>query len=260
MALARKLCLARRLEFLAPAGSEAEQLGVATGGSPPRFSGCMAYGPIKVREFGPPEGPFIAGALGFWDGRDTQPQARRSVREEWTPVAQKLAAASFHVLAPDFHSAPAQLRPGTLSGEVLRDLFQNTLCSRNHMIPARYHSVIRPKAIVMGKSWGARMAAEVASLDDIVATALVTPALGDQDQVQSLLSQIQGRVAIALVEDDEVVDFRATKGKIQAASKGRELMWIEAKKGGHRVVEDFVMPLVEFAESARELFVHGGEL
>ncbi|CAJ1439221.1 unnamed protein product [Effrenium voratum] len=150
MALARKLCLV--VCFLVSRANDP---------LPPWDSLETEYGPIKVREFGPPEGPFIVLIHGM---RDTQ-----SVREEWTPVAQKLAAASFHVLAPDFHSAPAQLRPGTLSGEVLRDLFQNTLCSRNHMIPARYHSVIRPKAIVMGKSWGARMAAEVASLDDIVA-------------------------------------------------------------------------------------------
>lgn len=96
------------------------------------------------------------------------------------PVAEGLAAASFHVLVPlgvlepwismdfpskmiqmsqnqevrmtfwpfsapqvpDFHSAPAQLRPGRLTGEALRELFP-TLCARNHMIPSRYKSVVR---------------------------------------------------------------------------------------------------------------------
>ncbi|CAK9099747.1 unnamed protein product [Durusdinium trenchii] len=181
------------------------------------------------------------------------------IRNEWNEVARRLAAASFHVLVPDFHSAPSPLRPGRLSGEVVRELFP-TLCTRNHMIPSRYKSVIRPKAIVMGKSWGARMAAEVAALDDIVAVGLVVPSLGDQDQAQSLLSKIQGRVMVGLVEDDEVLDFVSTREKIKGASGGRDFEWIEVKSGGHRVVPEFVAPLVQFAESARELFVHGGEL
>ncbi|CAE6939634.1 unnamed protein product, partial [Symbiodinium sp. CCMP2456] len=97
------------------------------------------------------------------------------VRNEWNSLALQLGSASFHVLIPDLHSAPEVLRPGKLTGETLREVFSRTLCSRNRMIPARYHSVIRPKAIVMGSSWGADMAAEVAALDDVVAVAMVSP-------------------------------------------------------------------------------------
>ena len=209
------------------------------------------YGPMKIREFGPVEAPLAVLIHGMKDAE--------FIRNEWNQVAHKLAAACFHVIVPDFHSAPELLRPGRLTGEALRELFP-TLCSRNHMIPSRYRSVIRPKAIIMGKSWGARMAAEVGALDDIVAVGLVTPSLGDQDQVQSLLSKIQGRVIVGLVADDEVLDFTSTRDKIKAASGGRDITWIEAPHGGHRVVMEFVSPLVDFAESARELFVHGGEL
>mmetsp|Transcript_57 Transcript_57/g.109 ORF Transcript_57/g.109 Transcript_57/m.109 type:complete len:129 (+) Transcript_57:3-389(+) len=128
------------------------------------------------------------------------------------------------------------------------------------MIPARYHSVIRPKAIVMGVSWGAIMAAEAAALDDIVAVVLVTPPLGNDPSARPLLQSIQGRVAFALARDDKVVDFAATKQQLEAATSGRDVVWIEVDAGGQGVAPSFVLPLVEFAESARELFVHGGEL
>eukprot|EP00438_Fugacium_kawagutii_P024575 Skav223355 [mRNA] locus=scaffold200:478665:502432:+ [translate_table: standard] len=94
------------------------------------------HGPMKIREFGPAEGPLVVLIHGMKDDE--------SIRNEWNQVAVKLATASFHVIVPDFHSAPELLRPGRLSGEVLRDLFP-TLCSRNHMIPSRYSAVASPR-------------------------------------------------------------------------------------------------------------------
>eukprot|EP00434_Breviolum_minutum_P006605 symbB.v1.2.005831.t2/scaffold343.1/size224757/8 len=66
----------------------------------------------------------------------------------------------------------------------------------------------------------------------------------------------EGKVIVGLVADDEVLDFASTRDKIKAASGGRDITWIEAPHGGHRVVMEFVSPLVDFAESARELFVN----
>eukprot|EP00439_Symbiodinium_sp_Y106_P086715 s236_g35.t1 len=346
------------------------------------------------------------------------------VRNEWNSVALQLGSASFHVLIPDLHSAPEVLRPGKLTGETLREVFSRTLCSRNRMIPARYHSVIRPKAIVMGSSWGADMAAEVAALDDVVAVALVSPQTGasgaehlrslqniqglgptgghlqcdagtyfftespkfccnnpridlngstvlakklgcskksqlcgdilanfnensqqikfvrgpaanaTQEQLDVLATAgrgdmedesqkaelcptgtvpVQGRgymsfacdghvikerryhccnvngqlhcspslvdatsmdppcdchqndVAVALTKtspltDGKVLDLASAKQQIESAATGLDIQWIEADAGGHGVISNFELPLVEFAESARELFVHGGEL
>ncbi|CAE7236086.1 unnamed protein product [Symbiodinium sp. KB8] len=145
------------------------------------------FGPLRIREIGVPEGPFV---VLIHDKPDAE-----SVRNEWNSLARKLGSASFHVLIPDLHSAPEVLRPGKLTGETLREVFSRTLCSRNRMIPARYHSVIRPKAIVMGSSWGADMAAEVAALDDVVALAMVSPQIG-AEHLRSL-QNIQGRVIAA---------------------------------------------------------------
>eukprot|EP00913_Durusdinium_trenchii_P022525 g21160.t1 len=96
-------------------------------------------------EGGTPQRPHVVfsilgESLGDWN---------RQIRNEWNEVARRLAAASFHVLVPDFHSAPSPLRPGRLSGEVVRELFP-TLCTRNHMIPSRYKSVIRLLCSVLG--------------------------------------------------------------------------------------------------------------
>ncbi|CAE7470026.1 EEF1AKMT3 [Symbiodinium natans] len=168
---------------------------------------------------------------------------QRSARNEWNDVARQLASASFHVLIPDLHSAPEALRPGKLTGEVLRELFARTLCSRNRMIPARYHSVIRPKAIVMGASWGAGMAAEVAALDDVVAVAMVSPLIGEELSLRPLLQNIQGRVAVALTnslmtEDGEVrlaeecqfreVELKSCKTDTNSARRRHDVQWIES--------------------------------
>lgn len=202
------------------------------------------WGAMKVREFGSAQLPLVVLVHGVTE----------SSADEWNEVAERLSESGFHVLVPDFHSAPEQLQPGALTGEVFRELLSSTLMPRNRMVPARYHAVVKPKAVVMGKSWGARMAAEAGALDNVVGVALVVPSL--PAAAAELLPRIQGALAICLARDDPVVEFGSAAAAIRSAVGNRKVTWYEAATGGHRVLEEFVEPLVAFAEAARESFVH----
>lgn len=205
------------------------------------------FGHLRVCEFGPPDGPLVVLVHGRTDSK--------AVREEWAPVAQRLAKRGFHALLPDFHSGPPQLQPGALTGEVFRRLLSDTLLRRNQMVPLRYQTVVRPKALVMGKSWGAQMAAEAGALENVVGAALVVPPL-DEGTAAKLLPRIGGHVAVLLVRDDPIVNFDSASAAIRSALAGREVTWVEAESGGHLLLQEFVDPLLEFAEAARPSFIH----
>lgn len=215
------------------------------------------YGPMKVREFGPHNGPAVIAIHGITDSD--------FIRNEWNAVAQRLAALhpGFHVIVPDFHSGPPELRPSSLTGDVLRELISGTLLPMNSFIPVQYQTAIRPKAVVLGKSWGARMACEAGALDENIAVVLVVPALGDE-KVQ-LLSKVTGDVAIFLAEDDDKVDFRKVDAAAAEAFQdgSRQVLNRHTKTGGHRITDEFVPSIVKFVEAARVKFEHdtgGGEL
>lgn len=207
-------------------------------------------GPMRIREFGSPNDPLVVLVHGMMDNDD--------IRNEWNPVALQLADKGFHVLLPDFHSGPEVLRPERLTGDDFRELMLSTLLHQNQMVPSRYMAVVKPKAVVMGKSWGARMAAEAATLEGVVAAALVVPSL-HAAAAANLLPQIKGSLGVFLVKDDAVVDFEYTSKAFKATLGERKVTWVEAEKGGHKLVDEFVAPLVEFVESARQAFVHGDD-
>lgn len=204
------------------------------------------YGDMKVREFGPADAPLVIAIHGMNDNE--------FIRSEWNPTAQSLAEAGFHVFVPDFHSAPAEMRPGALTGEILRSWLTDFAMHHDGFVPARYRAVAKPKMVVMGKSWGARMAAEAGSMEEVVGTVLAVPVIPDSDAGR-LLPELRGEVALLMVEDDEVapiqksVTFRKLLG-------GRET-WVQAQKGGHRVVAEFVEPITSFVEGLRERYMHG---
>mmetsp|Transcript_88781 Transcript_88781/g.276275 ORF Transcript_88781/g.276275 Transcript_88781/m.276275 type:complete len:116 (-) Transcript_88781:70-417(-) len=105
----------------------------------------------------------------------------------------------------------------------------------------------------MGKSWGARMAAEAGALEEVVAVALVVPALSGPVAAR-LLPKIHGSMAVCLARGDPVVDYAQASKNIQNAVGKREVTWVEVEGGGHRIADEFVSPLVHFAEQARPAF------
>lgn len=208
------------------------------------------FGEMQVREFGEPSGPLAVLVHGMGDSD--------YIREEFNPVATRLADEGFHVLLPNFHSAPRELRPGRLTGEVFRELLSGPLSHRNEMIPSRYRAAAKPRMLVMGKSWGARMAAEAGALDEVVATALVVPSLGPKAG-GAMLPHIHGALGVFLVKDDDVVDYDGASSAIKLVLGSREVTWKVALKGGHRVLPEFLEPLVAFAKAALPAFAHSGD-
>jgi len=224
--------------------------GVAAGDLLPEWeSWATPFGPMRVREFGSSSKPLVILVHGITDSD--------FIRSEFNPVALKLAIDGFHVLVPDFHSAPATLRPDKLTGEVLRELLTGTLAHRNEFVPSRYRTVVRPKMVVMGKSWGARMAAEAGALEEVIGVALVVPALGKS--AVELIPRIRGELAVLLVRDDPVVDFADASALLKSAIADRVVTWRVAATGGHRVLDEFVRPLVDFVAKVRRSFTHGAE-
>lgn len=201
------------------------------------------FGRIQVRELGPHNGPLVLLIHGMMDND--------FIHNEWNPVALRLAALGYHVLMPNFHSGPEGLRPGKLTGETLRQLISGSISEANSMIPARYRTVVKPRLSVMGKSWGARMASEAGALSEVVAVGLVVPALGSD--APRLLPAIQGSITMCLVEDDPVVNFVEASETLRTAA-AKEVGWHVAKVGGHRVLPDFVDPLVDFIEANRDRY------
>lgn len=207
-----------------------------------------SHGTMRLREFGPHDGPLVICIHGMMDND--------FIRDEWNPVAQKLAAADFHVLVPDFHSGPEALRPGAATGDDLRGLIAELTMHLDGFVPARYRAVVKPKVTVLGKSWGARMAAEAGQLPQTVAVGLVVPALSEETAAR-LLPSIHGDVALLMVRDDDIAPV--SKAPYFKKLFQKEAKWVEAPRGGHRIVPDFEEPLVEFLEGVRERYTHDDE-
>lgn len=207
-----------------------------------------SYGPLTVREFGPHDGPLVFAVHGVTDNN--------YIREEWNPTALQLAADGFHVLLPDFHSAPAALRPSAMTGDVFRQLVAELALHHDGFVPQRYRTSAPPKMAVLGKSWGAQMAAEAAQLPQVVAAALVVPAFSERT-AEELLPKTQCEVALFMVEDDDVAPI--SNGPTFLELLGPRGHWTQAASGGHRILAEFVEPIATFLERARDSFVHGGE-
>eukprot|EP00929_Paragymnodinium_shiwhaense_P092440 TRINITY_DN52359_c0_g1_i1.p1 TRINITY_DN52359_c0_g1~~TRINITY_DN52359_c0_g1_i1.p1 ORF type:complete len:269 (+),score=47.89 TRINITY_DN52359_c0_g1_i1:67-807(+) len=220
-------------------------------GLPPWETIETHLGELKIREFGPRDGPLAILVHGMMNND--------YIRNEWNPVALQLAEKDFHVIVPDFHSGSQKMRPGSMSGDDFRRLVSDYFAHRNEMVPSRYRASVSPKVLVMGKSWGAKMAAAAGSLDAVVATAFVVPAISGH-AANDMFPKIKGEMVIALTKDDNNVPYERARKELGEASNGRKVQWIIAEKGGHRIVSDFVEPLVNFAELVREHFQHSGEL
>merc|ERR1719362_2830503 len=78
-----------------------------------------ALGTVKVREFGPHDGPLVLCIHGMMDND--------YIRSEWNAVAEGLAKEGFHVILPDFHSGPAELRPGAMTGDRMRHVVDDLI-------------------------------------------------------------------------------------------------------------------------------------
>lgn len=231
----------------APLSAWAQEVSV-DGQVPPWEPLETPFGTMRLREFGSTSDPLVVLVHGMMDSD--------VVREEWNPVALQLAAAGFHVLLPDFHSGPEELRPGRLTADGFRELMQSTLLHQNEQVPSRYKSAVKAKAVVMGKSWGAYVAAEAAAgLEEVVATALVVPAL-HAAAAEELFPKIQGRLGVFLVKDDAVVDFEHTSKALRAVLGDRRITWVVAESGGHQLVQEFVAPLVRFVEESWRSLEH----
>mmetsp|Transcript_79204 Transcript_79204/g.183785 ORF Transcript_79204/g.183785 Transcript_79204/m.183785 type:complete len:239 (-) Transcript_79204:208-924(-) len=202
------------------------------------------FGELAVREFGPQDGPLAVLVHGMMDSD--------FIHNEWNAMAKSLADEGFHVLIPNFHST-RQLSPGVLTPDAFQELLLRTLLPRNSMVPTRYHSSVRPRVVLMGKSWGSSMAAQAAAaLDEVVGAALVVPL----PAVASFLPSIKGQLVLCLAKDDPVVDFSEVSHSFRAALGEREVSWVEAEHGGHQVLGEFVPPLLAFAKKVRSAFIH----
>lgn len=212
------------------------------------------WGPVQVRHFGDASGPLVVAVHGMKDAD--------GIRNEWNEVAQRLASEGFHVMVPNFHSAPKELQPGIMTGKAFSDLISNTLLHHNEHVPMRYRTTVSPTLVTLGKSWGARMAAQAAAhlgKRTIIAAGLVVPGLGGDAAM--VLPKIEGDLAVFLVKDDPIVDFEATQQTIKDALGEKQPEWHIANTGGHSVVPEFTEGLVEFVKAAFERYAsHSHEL
>jgi len=215
---------------------------------PPWHSVDTMFGSMKLREFGPHDGPLVICIHGMRDND--------FIRDEWNQVASKLATDGLHVVVPDFHSGPDRLRPGVMSGDDVRALVGDLALHLDGFVPARYRAVMAPKVAVLGKSWGSRMAAEAGASEQVVAVGLVVPPISEED-AGKLLPAIRGEVALAMVGDDDVAPI--DRGAVYRKLLGDRATWIEADAGGHRIVPKFVDPLASFLQRVRERFSHGDD-
>jgi len=223
------------------------------------------FGSMQVREFGPHDGPLVICIHGMMDND--------FIRNEWNAVAGGLAKEGFHVVLPDFHSAPAVVRPGACSGDDVRKLVVDLALELDGFVPARYRSVAPPRIAVMGKSWGAKMAAEAGALQQVVAVGLVTPAVSEKE-APLLFSQIRtSDVALAMTHDDDVAKFeradlykeilrRKKTYKSHAKLAPPSISFIQWPRGGHRIVPEFTEPLAKFCTRARDAgrWMHEGDV
>mmetsp|Transcript_52480 Transcript_52480/g.125402 ORF Transcript_52480/g.125402 Transcript_52480/m.125402 type:complete len:263 (+) Transcript_52480:61-849(+) len=205
-------------------------------------------GELDVRQFGASTGPLAILIHGMMDND--------YIHNEWNAVAQKLAQLEFHVVVPNFHSGPPSMQPGQLSADDLRDFVAFAMQHLNERVPARYRATIPAGALVMGKSWGARMALEAGLLAEVKGVAAVVPAVGPD--ILQHFPRIKGKLAFCFSQDDPIVKFESASAAIREALGSRKdaVVWEVAAQGGHRVLPDFTAPLVEFAESLRPAFSH----
>lgn len=217
--------------------------------APPSWQSAeTSLGPLKFREFGESDGPLVLCFHGMTDSP--------FIRDEWNAVAYRLAEEGFHVVVPDFHSAPEALQPGRATGDRVREVVAE-LAQHLGAVPTRYHAAVAPKLVVLGKSWGGRMAAEAAALPQVIGVGLVAPAISES-QAATLFPLIHGEKALLMVRDDPVVPFDRAAG-LRRLLGGDSVHWSEAPSGGHRVVEAFVAPLASFLVQLRGKYLHDGE-
>ena len=162
--------------------------------------------------------------------------ANPALVDEWASVAQAVGdLGGYHVLLVNFHSHK-RTAPGHASAED----FSAAILSILKMLK-------RKSLVLMGKSWGGKMAVRFAASHPQLVRRLVlsAPAVGSSAEEGEALRALTMPVLLAWSEDDTVVPYSTHELFVQNVPHVRSVAY---PSGGHRINERLATDVVRFLE------------
>lgn len=189
-------------------------------------------GELEVHEFGPKDGPLVLAIHG----------AKEVLKNEWKEIGKDLVLSGHRVIVPDFHSIGLRKSSDNI-GPVLSKVLEWANAPSFSML--------------MGKSWGGKVAAHFAAANPLKVKKLVlaAPALNVEElQVFTLDSNI--RTLILWAKDDTTVPFSHQDVLVESLVRNSVPVEVfNADSGGHTVNEAYVSAVAAFAKSEQAMWI-----
>ena len=169
--------------------------------------------------------------------------ASPSLKYEFMKVSEVLAQNGFMMILPDLHSNE-NTRPGNLKDI---DIINNVITKG---IIDKYLQGRKP--ILMGKSWGGQWSAQlvIANPNRFLSLVLIAPAINPNSDVISLLGRSKNLRVLLLFNEDDQVMISGEKNIPNSMKNNdylnKQLTIYSNKHGGHRIVDTFIEPIMEF--------------
>jgi predicted esterase len=159
------------------------------------------------------------------------PGANPALQNEWIPVAKRLSENGYVVCIPDFHTN--------------KDFNKREAVAVIHEAIFR-NSMSNDKAVIMGKSFGGALAQAFASAypNEVSKLVLIAPAVSSKPTI-AMINQSHIKVFLGLTRDDPVVPH-STADVWKETLNPNNLIVFSVDSGGHRIVDDFVQPIILF--------------
>lgn len=170
------------------------------------------------------------------------PGAKTDVADEWIPTAMTLAATKkYTCVIIDFHSNTKTI-PGILMGGVKTE--DISLIINKSILDDTFQ---KPKAVIMGKSWGGFQATEhcIKHYTRVLKLCLVAPAFSSAAQVEAFRTK-EIPTFLAWCRDDMLMWFSSA----DLWTKGMDsyIQFYSEDKGGHVIKESFGTPITNFLQ------------
>ena len=164
--------------------------------------------------------------------------ANLDVVTEWHTVARALALAGWHVILPNLHSNEST-KPGACGADDVATV----------LIAALSQFEISAKAILCGKSWGGGQATRFAAANPTLISRLilVAPSLDEPAATTQLAAALP--VQLFWARDDTVVPIARAEPYTTALAQD-VLSFVTVDAGGHRILDEYIQPIVQFCGQA----------
>lgn len=182
--------------------------------------------------------------------------------DEWVPTAEALRKKGYHVIIINFQSNP-NTAPALLFGGFSDENIQEFL---REAVMRGYLRGQYKDMIICGKSWGGKQAIQfaVSSPKLVRKLCLVAPATTDKTMITALGKPLHSPsegwtvpaqnyipVLLAWAKDDRALWFNNIKfWTEESCLQPNQLKLVTAETGGHRVLPEFVDPIVSFVMQA----------